>query len=135
MITTGDVYCILHDICKQFGITEIYDGKNTPTGEVNTERIVIRTGSQSNEVIWEKSFVNINFCTPNLFNGDANTTRLTEIERMVKPVFKQGDTGSFDGSTYNYENGGDNWISQEEDTELRCHYVNVRILFEVLNVD
>ena len=80
MITTGDVYCILHDVCKQFGIKEIYDGLNTPTGKVKSERIVIRTGAQSNEAIWEKSFVNINFCTQNLYNSDANTVRLTEIE-------------------------------------------------------
>lgn len=135
MITTSDVYCILHDACKQFGISEIYDGHNTPTGEVKSERIVIRVGSQGNGDIWEKSFVNINFCVPDLFSGDANTVRLGEIERLAKEFFKHGDTGCFDTSNYSYENGGDNWLSVEADTELRCHYVNVRILFQVLNVN
>lgn len=135
MITTEDVYCILHDVCEQFGIKEIYGKHNTPTGKVKTERIVIRTGSQGNGEIWEKSFVNINFCVPNLFNGDANKIRLQEIERMVKPVFKRGDTVFLKGSHCDYENGGDDWLSTEEDTDLKCHYVNVRILFKVLNVD
>lgn len=135
MIATSDVYCILHDACKRFGISEIYDGHNTPTGEVKSERIVIRVGSQGNGDIWEKSFVNINFCVPDLFSGDANTVRLGEIERLAKEFFKHGDTGCFDASNYSYENGGDNWLSVEADTELRCHYVNVRILFQVLNVD
>ena len=79
--------------------------------------------------------MNINFCVPDLFNGDANTIRLQEIERMVKPVFKRGDTVYYNGSHCDYENGGDNWLSTEEDTELKCHYVNVSILFKVLNLD
>lgn len=134
MITTGDVYCILRKICEQFGIAEIYDGLDEPKGEIKSERIVIRTGSQSNGKIWEKSFVNINFCTPLNVDGSANTVRLNEIERIVKPVFKYGDVVKYNGSTCSYENGGDNWMSREADTALKCHYVNVRILFEVLNV-
>lgn len=134
MITTGDVYCILHKVCEQFGITEIYDGLDEPKGKIKSERIVIRTDSQGNGKIWEKSFVNINFCTPLNIDGSANTVRLNEIERMVKPVFKNGDVIEYNGSTCNYENGGDGWMSREADTALKCHYVNVRILFEVLNV-
>lgn len=134
MITTGDVYCILHKVCEQFGITEIYDGLDEPKEEVKSERIVIRTGSQSNSQIWEKSFVNINFCTPLNIDGSTNTVRLNEIERMVKPVFKDGDVIEYNGSICNYENGGDGWMSREADTALKCHYVNIRILFEVLNV-
>lgn len=135
MITTGDVYCILYRVCEQFGIAEIYDGLDEPTGEIKSERIVIRIGSQSNEKIWEKSVVNINFCIPLNIDGSTNTVRLNEIERMVKPVFKYGDIIKYDGSTCSYENGGEGWISREADTALKCHYVNVRILFEVLNVN
>lgn len=134
MITTGDVYCILHEVCEQFGIPEIYDGLDEPKGEIKSERIVIRTGSQNNGKIWENSFVNINFCTPLNIDGSANTVRLNEIERMVKPIFKYGDILKYDDSICSYENGGGGWLSREADTALKCHYVNVRILFEVLNV-
>lgn len=42
-----------------------------------------------------------------------------------------GVTGRYDGTTYHYSI---DTIGTEEDTALKCHYVNVRILFEVLNV-
>lgn len=42
-----------------------------------------------------------------------------------------GVTGRYDGTTYHYYI---DTIGTEEDTALKCHYVNVRILFEVLNV-
>lgn len=135
MITTGDVYCILRKVCERFGIAEIYDALDEPQGEIKSERIVVRTGSQNNGKIWEKSFVNINFCIPLNIDGSVNTVRLNEIERMVKPVFKYGDIVEYDGSTCSYESGGDSWMSREADTALKCHYVNIRILFEVLNVN
>ena len=40
-------------------------------------------------------------------------------------------TGRYDGTTYHYSI---DTIGTEEDTALKCHYVNVRILFEILNV-
>ena len=39
--------------------------------------------------------------------------------------------GEYDGSSYYYSIDS---IGTEADTALKCHYVNVRILFQVLNV-
>ena len=40
-------------------------------------------------------------------------------------------TGSYNGSFYRYSIYN---IGTEADTALKCHYVNVSVLFEVLNV-
>ena len=52
------------------------------------------------------------------------------LEKQAQKLF-DGVTGRYDGTTYHYSI---DTIGTEEDTSLKCHYVNVRILFEVLNV-
>ena len=58
-----------------------------------------------------------------------------EVDGMARTMTdKNGKTVysiSYDGTTYHYSI---DTIGTEEDTALKCHYVNVRILFEVLNV-
>ena len=55
--------------------------------------------------------------------------KLPESERVCSGICSI--TGRYDGTTYHYSIES---IGIEEDTSLKCHYVNVRILFEVLNV-
>lgn len=45
---------------------------------------------------------------------------------------KDGVVGQYDGSWYRYSS---ETIGIEEDKELCCYYVNVKLLFEVLNVN
>ena len=61
--------------------------------------------------------------------GMADTRRLAEIERMFKHMKK---TFRFDGSVCRYTEDG---TSQEKDETLKCHFVNIRLLFEMLNVN
>ena len=64
-------------------------------------------------------------------NGKKLTGELkSELEKQAQELF-DGVTGRYDGTTYHYSI---DTIGTEEDTALKCHYVNVRILFEVLNV-
>ena len=72
----------------------------------------------------------MNLCVPDLKEGEANTIRLNELEKQAQELF-DGVTGRCDGISYYYSIDS---IGTEEDTALKCHYVNVRILFEVLNV-
>lgn len=130
MIVTTDIANILYKDCKAFGI-EVYQAGNIPDEykELSSERVIIRTKSQSPETIWKKGFVEVNLCVPDM-DGDANLIRLQELERKAQEVL--GDVvGDYDGSNYWYSIDS---IGTEADTELRCHYVNVRILFQVLNV-
>lgn len=129
MIVTTDIGNILYRDCKAFGI-EVYQKGNIPTGEVTTERVIIRTKSQSPETYWKKGFVEVNLCVPDIKPDTANLIRLGELERQANSVLNDV-VSSYDGTRYRYSIDS---LGTEADTALKCHYVNVRILFEVLNV-
>lgn len=129
MIVTTDIADILFRDCKDFGIMIVPFGK-TLTGELTEERITIHVKGQTPEKIWEKCFVEVNLCVPDLGVNIAHTLRLKALERTAKKKFKSV-TGTFDGTRYLYEV---DTISVEADTALKCHFVNCRILFNALNV-
>lgn len=129
MIVTTDIADILFRDCKDFGIMIVPFGKAL-TGELTKERITIHVKGQTPEKIWEKCFVDVNLCVPDLGVNIAHTLRLKALERTAKKKFKSV-TGTFDGTRYLYEI---DTINIEADTALKCHFVNCRILFNVLNV-
>lgn len=129
MIVTTDIANILYRDCQTFGIDIVPHGKKL-TGELKSERIVIHVKKQQPETYWKKSFVEVNLCVPDLKRGEANTIRLNELEKQAQELF-DGVTGRYDEVSYLYSIDS---IGTEEDTDLRCHYVNIRLLFEVLNV-
>ena len=129
MIVTTDIADILYRDCKAFGIEVVPFGK-TFTGELKEERITIHVKGQTPEKIWEKCFVEVNLCVPDLGVNIAHTLRLKALERTAKKKFKSV-TGTFDGTRYLYEI---DTINIEADTALKCHFVNCRILFNILNV-
>ena len=129
MIVTTDIGNILYRDCKAFGIDIVPDGE-TLTGELKSERIVIHTKKQQPGKYWKKSFAEVNLCVPDLKEGEANTIRLNGLERQANNLF-DNVVSPYDDTTYCYSIDS---IGTEADTALKCHYVNVRILFEVLNV-
>lgn len=129
MIVTTDIANILYRDCKIFGISIVPDGKKL-TGELKDERIVIHSKKQQPGTYWKKSFAEVNLCVPDLKKNDANTIRLNELERQANKVF-DSVVSEYNGTVYRYSIDS---IGKEEDAALKCHYVNVRILFEVLNV-
>lgn len=129
MIVTTDIANILYRDCQTFGISIVPHGKKL-TGAMKSERIVIHAKKQQPETYWKKSFAEVNLCVPDLKEGEVNTIRLNELEKQAQGML-DGVTGRYDGTTYHYSI---DTIGTEEDTALKCHYVNVRILFEVLNV-
>jgi len=129
MIVTTDIADILYRDCKAFGIEIVPFGK-TLIDELKDERITIHVKGQTPSKYWEKCFVEVNLCVPDLGVNIANTLRLKELERKAKELFKSV-TGEFDGTRYNYEI---DTIHIEADTALKCHFINCRILFNALNV-
>ena len=129
MIVTTDIADILYRDCKAFGIEIVSFGK-TLIGELKDERITIHVKGQTPSKYWEKCFVEVNLCVPDLGAKIANTLRLKDLERKAKELFKSV-TGEFDETRYNYEI---DTIHIEADTALKCHFVNCRILFNALNV-
>lgn len=130
MITTADIADILFEKCKALG-TEVFRRGAIPDGCVKKERVVILPKEQSPETYWQKSFVEVNICVPDIGNGVANISRLQELERLAKRLFN-GAAGEYDSSYYAYDISSISGINRDE--ALKCHFVNVRILFQVLNV-
>ena len=130
MIVTTDIANIIYKDCEAFGM-EVYQSGNIPDEdkELSSERVIIIAKSQSPEAIWKKGFVEVNLCVPDM-DGKANLIRLQELERKAQEVLDDV-VGEFDGSSYYYSI---DQIGTEADTALKCHYVNVRLLFQVLNV-
>lgn len=128
MIVSSDVANILYRDCQVFGIRVYPDGK-TPKGEVKAERITIHAKKQDPGTYWEKGFVEVNLSVPDL-EDSANSIRLNELERQAKTTLDDV-VGEYDGSSYYYSIFS---IGRKKDADLKCYYVNVRILFKVLNV-
>ena len=128
MIVTTDIANILYRDCKTFGIAIVPFGK-TLTGFLTGERITIHVRKPETEKYWEKCFVEVNICVLDLREGEANTIRLNELERIAKGKFKEDTIDVYDGTTYRYSGN----TSILEDTALKCHYVNTKLLFEILN--
>lgn len=129
MITPTDISTILYRKCAEFGIDRYKKG-NIPMGDVTSDRVVIIMTPQENDSIWKKGFVHVNLEVPDIdSDGRANLTRLNELERMSATVLDDV-VGEFDGTPYYY------WIDSigiEEDSKVKCHYINVRVFFQVLN--
>ena len=129
MITPTDIANIIYKDCELFGILIVPEGE-TLIGEIKSERIVIHSKKQQPGTYWKKSYVEVNICVPDLIPNEANTIRLNELERRANDVFND-TVGEYDCSFYNYSIES---IGIEKDDNLKCHYVSVRILFNVLNV-
>lgn len=128
MIVTTDIANIIFGDCKACGIAEMYQDGNIPEGPVTTERIVIHAKKQSTGKFWKKGFVEVNLCVPDLAGNVANLIRLNEIERQVCAM---RSVSSYNGDTYRYSVDS---MGVESDVGMGCHYVNIRLLFEILNV-
>ena len=133
MIVTGDIYKILFDRVKDaFGIgTEsIYDSWNPIKSSLKEEAIVIVTSTPIEpDTYWEKAFAHVNICVPD-YLGEVNKQRLTALERMAQEWIGKGFTGVYDGTRYRV---GKDSLGTERDDALKCSYVNLVLLFEILN--
>ena len=81
------------------------------------------------DTYWEKAFAHVNICVPD-YLGEVNKQRLTALERMACAWIGQGFTGVYDGTRYRV---GKDSLGLERDDALKCSYVNLVLLFEILN--
>ncbi len=135
MITPQAIGNILYRDCKCFGIDEVHvvfpndNSSEILCGEVKSERIVIYPKIQQPETFWKKSFNEVNILVPRIQNL-PNRIRLEELEKRALEVL-DGVTGKYNDFSYLYSVSS---IGTMTDGELNCEYVNVKVLFEVLNV-
>lgn len=109
---------------------DVYRKGYIPDGIVKAERIVILPKDQSSQTYWKKCFVEVNICVPDIAEGVANLERLQQLERIAQWYF-DGVTGEYDENHYLISIESLSGVNKDE--EMKCHYVNVRLLFEVLN--
>lgn len=130
MIVTTDIQTILYKDAQKLGIKKVYKDGAVPEGDVKSEWVVIIVNSVEPGTYWKAGFVHVNICIPYLDRkGTAPLTRLNALERLA--VKELHSTSTYDGTSYTYEV---DTTRIEENRDLKCFYVNVRILFQVLNV-
>lgn len=125
MITTGDIADILIEDLKSYGFSAFKSGA-LPLGELSDERVIVVPKRGTPGKFWTKSFSEINVCVPDI-SGMADTRRLTEIERTLSDMRKVGE---YDGTAYRYSVYS---TGQENGLDGKYHFVNIRLLFEILN--
>lgn len=131
MIVSSDIYKILFDKLKDFGIKDVYDGWNPIQSKLKHEAIVIVTSTPVEpDTYWERAYAHVNICVPD-YLGKVNTIRLAELERKAAEWVYGDITGVYDGSAYSISKDS---LGIERDDALKCSYVNLVLLFEILNV-
>lgn len=131
MIVTGDIYKILYEKVREFGIKAVYDSWNPITSELKEEAIVIETSTPIEpDTYWEKAFVHVNICVPDYLEC-VNTVRLNELERLAVLWIYDDMVGNYDGSSFHISKSS---LGIEREDALKCSYVNVKLLFKILNV-
>lgn len=128
MITTQDVSDILYGVCrKEFGINT-YHHLMITEGEVLEDRVTIHPKAIQKSMYWNTCFVEVNISVPDR-QSRADMDKLQSYSRKAVGIL-DGESGEYDGTAYRYSVFS---IDILEDVDLRCHYVNVRVKFEILN--
>lgn len=128
MITTTDAVNIVYDYALSLGLP-VYQRGNIPRGEVDECRVTIYSDTLTPETYWNKCYIMVNLSAPDI-EGEADRRTLQDLERAGMALF-ESIVGEYDGTTFKIKWAGTNI---EEDKQLRCHYVNLRLMFNILNV-
>jgi hypothetical protein len=136
MITKADIENIILDVCEPLGITDVTTEPPTlddKTGDgLKGEKLEIFVKKEGDGTRWLPRFVDVNVCIPDFTSGLQNAPRLEAVEKIAGGLFdKAYASGIMDGSRYRFKRES---IGIEQDKPLKCHYVNVRVLFETINV-
>ena len=136
MITKADIENILLDVCEPFGIADVTTEPPTLDDKkgdgLQKEMLEIFVKKESDGQRWLPRFVDVNVCIPDFKSGKQNAPRLEAVEKIAGGLFGKAYTsGIQDGFRYRFKRES---IGIEQDRPLKCHYVNVRILFETINV-
>ena len=136
MITKADIENIILEVCEPLGITNvsteppILDDK--PGDGLKKEMLEIFVKKESDGKRWLPRFVDVNICIPDYKSGLQDAGRLADVERIALGLFLKTYTSAiYNGTRYRFKRDS---IGIEQDKPIKCHYVNVRILFETINV-
>lgn len=123
MITASDAENILYTLVKTFGLP-VYHGWNIS----DADRMVLVSHPQEREKQWMKNFVDVCLVVPDVDN-EAQRAKLNNYQRVLHDFFYIDIVGEKDGTGYVIELKS---IGIEEDTQLKSHYVNCKLLISAL---
>lgn len=129
MITEAESGNILYQDCQQFGV-DVYQTINTPSGRVESERIIIIPKPQQIGNVWIKNYIEVNWLVPDIADTKADMVRLQDVERELKGKLKA--CSSYDNTPYRYKV---ETTEIKNDEPLGVHYVNARVLFQTMNIN
>lgn len=128
---TKDIEQVLIEACAGLGIVPlscIYVSDDYPEG--TSERIVIRVKQQQRNPVFYTGFVEVNAVVPDK-EGRADHDRLQEVENILTEAFRYDTVTEFNDETCRY---GLHSVSTLYEPDAKYHYVNARLLFEILNI-
>lgn len=132
MITNADIADIIYARCSDMRIEDQYLDGAIPEGKVERERIAIHTKRQTSTKYWIPTTVEVNIDIPDR-DGMADIDRIQELERLADEVFpiKRRFVGEYGKDVYRCKANGRQTL---EDKELQCHFINIQLNFESLNI-
>ncbi len=128
---TKDIEQVLITACAGLGIvplSSIFVSDDFPDGA--GERIVIHVKEPTRNPIFYTGFAEVNAVIPD-DNGRARHERLQEVENILAEAFRYDTVTEFNGETYRY---GLHSIGTKPEPDAKYHYVNARLLIEILNI-
>lgn len=128
---TKDIEQVLITACSGLGIVPlsgIFVSDDFPDGV--GERIVIHVKESQRTPIFYSGFAEVNAVVPDE-NGKARHERIQEVENILSEAFRYDTVTDFNGATYRY---GLHSISIKSEPDAKYHYVNARLLIEILNI-
>lgn len=125
MITEGDTQNIIYSIVKGLGLPVIQGDTKSHS---KVPRVVVHAHKQEREKQYMKNFLDVNIVFSDVAN-EAQRARLKEYERRIKDMFYEDIVGTYEGSGYVVELKS---LGIEEDSTLKSHYVNCKLLFSTL---
>lgn len=128
-MTTSEIGDIVYAHCKRLSVADVRRGWNVGRGEAASERVCVTVKPATLSGRWCRAFVEVNVCVPDI-QGEADLVRLADLEREYSAAFGL-NTGVHRGARYRFRREGAGLM---DDAAMRLHYVNIRVLFEFINV-
>lgn len=129
-LTTSDIRIICKKIVGSLGI-EVCLPEELPLGAIASDRAVIVTSSDDLGKYWGKCIVTISIMVPDVCPKIANMSRLSSYESKVQEMFVDGIAGEYGGDSYLIELQS---IGIDNASDVKCHFVNAKLMFNILNV-
>ena len=125
MITEGDTQNIVYNLCKDMGLPVL---QGDTKSHLKSPRVVVHAHKQEREKQYMKNFLDVNIVMSDVAN-EAQRAELKRYETLMKDKFYEDIVGVYKGCGYVIELKS---LGIEEDSTLKSHFVNCKLLFSTL---